>query len=160
MVCCIQQPLQCFFVLFFWQCSVHLKFKGTLVGTSPEWGLPTYLALVQIQTRWMLWSAPENSCHAEKKSLRSQGIDVSGRFDPLAGAPYIPEGWNFFDKDTEVNATDLEWLGFRAKNRVYTTVSAEDKQLVRTAVVELKTGRRLMPMGSTNLAPLRTRGSI
>ena len=55
--------------------------------------------------------------------LKNEGVDVGGRFDPLATAEYMPEGWKLWDQQLEFNAEDLEWLGFRPKSRVYRTVT-------------------------------------
>ena len=55
--------------------------------------------------------------------LKNEGVDVGGRFDPLATAEYMPEGWKLWDQQLEFNAKDLEWLGFRPKPRVCRTVT-------------------------------------
>jgi hypothetical protein len=46
----------------------------------------------------------------------------------------------------------LEDLGFKPKSRLFCTVTPQDKEVVRQAVVDLRMGTAQMPMGSKNLA--------
>jgi hypothetical protein len=84
---------------------------------------------------------------------RGDGIPVDGGYDPLLEAEYQSKGEDddWWDAQT-FDGKYLEALGFKPKSRVFRSVTPEDKEVVRQAVVALRKGTAQMPMGSKNLA--------
>jgi hypothetical protein len=84
---------------------------------------------------------------------KGDGLPVDGGYDPLFEAEYTGKGdeadwW----KTQTFDGKRLEELGFKPKSRVFRSVTQEDKEAVKKAVIELRRGRAQMPMESRNLA--------
>jgi hypothetical protein len=81
-------------------------------------------------------------------------VDVG--YDPLLQAEYRGFGEGFRDdeglEEQTFDGKHLEELGFKPKSRVFRSVTSQDKEAVRKAVVKLRTGDAQMPMTSSNIA--------